>query len=256
MTGTVDAGFVAECYWAGVGPEDLRSLDERVSSCASELTRTGERVRYLGSMLIVEDEVVLCLFEGSATAVRSVAERAAIPFGRILRGTGAPWSKDRSSTTPHRREGGTHETDRGHRALGGARPRARRLQQLVERLRLHVVQSAPPTSTAPAATSAAAETGGLSGTWSGQYDGTFQGTFVLDWQQSGSNLSGTIKLSSGSGTLDINGTVNGDTISFGTVGSQAITYSGSVSGDSMSGTYKVQGQASSAGGSWSATKGS
>jgi hypothetical protein len=47
--------------------------------------------------LIVEDEVVLCLFEGSATAVRSVAERAAIPFGRILRGTGAPWSKDRSS---------------------------------------------------------------------------------------------------------------------------------------------------------------
>jgi hypothetical protein len=40
---------------------------------------------------------VLCLFEGSATAVRSVAERAAIPFGRILRGTGAPWSKERSS---------------------------------------------------------------------------------------------------------------------------------------------------------------
>jgi hypothetical protein len=116
--------------------------------------------------------------------------------------------------------------------------------------------SAPPTSTAPAATSAAADTGDLSGTWSGQYDGTFQGTFVLDWQQSGSNLSGTIELSSGSGTLDINGTVNGDTISFGTVGSQAITYSGSVSGNSMSGTYKVQGQASSAGGSWSATKGS
>ena len=42
------------------------------------------------------------------------------------------------------------------------------------------------------------------------------------------------------GADDINGTVNGGTISFGTVGSQAITYSGSVSGDSMSGTYKVQ----------------
>ena len=97
MTGTIDAGFVAECYWAGVRRDDLRSLDERVASCASELARTGERVRYLGSMLIVEDEVVLCLFEGSATTVRSVAERAAIPFGRILRGTGAPWSKDRSS---------------------------------------------------------------------------------------------------------------------------------------------------------------
>ena len=97
MTETVDAGFVAECYWAGVGPDDLRSLDERVASCASELTRTREHVRYLGSMLIVEDEVVLCLFEGSATAVRTVAERAAIPYGRMLQGTGAPWSKERSS---------------------------------------------------------------------------------------------------------------------------------------------------------------
>jgi hypothetical protein len=97
VTGTIDAGFVAECYWAGVRRDDLRSLDERVASCASELTRTREHVRYLGSMLIVEDEVVLCLFEGSATTVRSVAERAAIPFGRILRGTGAPWSKERSS---------------------------------------------------------------------------------------------------------------------------------------------------------------
>ena len=117
--------------------------------------------------------------------------------------------------------------------------------------------SAPPVSTASAATSAPTQTtaGDLSGKWSGQYSGTFQGTFVLDWQQSGSNLSGTIKLSSESGTDDVNGTVNGGTISFGTVGSQAITYSGSVSGDSMSGTYKVQTPNGSVGGSWSATKG-
>jgi hypothetical protein len=46
--------------------------------------------------------------------------------------------------------------------------------------------------------------------------------------------------------------VNGDAISFGTVGSgTAITYSGTVSGNSMSGTYKVNGQG---GGPWSATK--
>jgi len=117
---------------------------------------------------------------------------------------------------------------------------------------------APPSSTASAATSAPTQTtaGDLSGKWSGQYTGTFQGTFVLDWQQSGSNLSGTIELSSGSGTDDVTGTVNGGTISFGTVGSQAITYSGSVSGDSMSGTYKVQTPNGSVGGSWSATKGS
>lgn len=97
MTETVGTGFVAECYWAGVRPDDLRSLDERVRRCATELARSGEGVRYLGSMLIVEDEVVLCMFDGSAAAVRRVAERAAIPFERILRSTGAPWSKERSS---------------------------------------------------------------------------------------------------------------------------------------------------------------
>ena len=88
---------MAECYWVGVRRDDLRSLDERVASCVTELARAGERVRYLGSMLIVEDEVVLCLFEGSAAGVRHVAERAAIPFGRILSSTGAPWSKERSN---------------------------------------------------------------------------------------------------------------------------------------------------------------
>jgi hypothetical protein len=93
----------------------------------------------------------------------------------------------------------------------------------------------------------------LSGTWSGQYSGAFNGTFTLTWQQSGSTLSGTIHLSS-DGSPHINGTVNGSTIRFGTVGSTAITYSGSVSGNSMSGTYKVQTGSGSVGGPWSASK--
>jgi hypothetical protein len=93
----------------------------------------------------------------------------------------------------------------------------------------------------------------LSGKWSGQYSGAFNGTFTLNWQQSGSTLSGTIHLSSGQ-SPSINGTVNGSTIRFGTVGSTAITYSGSVSGTSMSGTYKVKTSSGSVGGPWSATK--
>jgi hypothetical protein len=108
--------------------------------------------------------------------------------------------------------------------------------------------SVPATSTAPAAAS------GLSGTWSGQYGGAYQGTFILNWQESGSQLSGTIKLSSPSQTLSINGIVEGAAISFGTVGSTAITYSGLVHGNSMSGSYKA-GNGSN-GGSWSATKSS
>ena len=41
-----------------------------------------------------EDEVVLCLFEGSEGAVRRVAERAEIPFERILRTARSPWPAD------------------------------------------------------------------------------------------------------------------------------------------------------------------
>ena len=122
----------------------------------------------------------------------------------------------------------------------------------------------PPTSTAPAATtpttsapasaSAAAATG-LSGTWAGTYSGAYQGTFTLNWTQSSSNLSGTIKLSAPATTLRIHGTVRGGTIQFGTVGSANITYSGSVSGTSMSGNYQVHGGGGSSGGPWSASKG-
>src|SRR5439155_12946883 len=94
----------------------------------------------------------------------------------------------------------------------------------------------PPTtspSTSPSTSPTAA--GDLSGTWSGQYSGAYQGTFTLTWTQSGSKLNGTIDLASLGGTVPINGTVDGNKISFGTVGSTDITYSGSVSGDSMSG---------------------
>jgi hypothetical protein len=41
-------------------------------------------VRYLGSILMAEDEVVLCQFEGTSAAVREAAERAQIPFERIV----------------------------------------------------------------------------------------------------------------------------------------------------------------------------
>ena len=81
----------------------------------------------------------------------------------------------------------------------------------------------------------------LTGTWSGKYSGTFRGTFSLQWTQSGSRLNGTIKLSSTrGGKVPLNGSVRANAIRFGTVGSAAITYIGSVSGKSMSGSYKTR----------------
>jgi len=105
-------------------------------------------------------------------------------------------------------------------------------------------------ATAAAAANSRLAGGSLTGTWSGTYGGAYHGTFTLHWTQSRSRLTGTIKLSS-VGTTNITGSVSGSTIRFGTVGSaNAITYSGSVSGTSMSGTYKTGG----AGGSWRAHK--
>jgi hypothetical protein len=117
----------------------------------------------------------------------------------------------------------------------------------------HTRTAAPKAKAAKAAT-APKSTSALSGKWSGNYSGSYNGTFKLNWHQSGSHLHGTITISNPQSTLPINGTVNGSAISFGTVGSMAITYTGSVSGNSMSGSYKVAAANGSTGGPWSASK--
>ena len=90
----------------------------------------------------------------------------------------------------------------------------------------------------------------LSGTWTGSYNGPFNGSFTLTWTQNGANLSGTIQLSSPNDNLRISGNVSGSGISFGAVG--VVTYSGTVSGSSMSGSYIDVANGKS--GSWNATK--
>ena len=76
--GTGRRSFVAECFWPGVRDEDVRALDERVRELLDGA------VVYRGSMLIRQDEVVLCEFEGTRAAVQSLAERAGVPFERLL----------------------------------------------------------------------------------------------------------------------------------------------------------------------------
>lgn len=112
--------------------------------------------------------------------------------------------------------------------------------------------SSAPATKAAASTPKAADA--LSGRWSGQYSGSYNGTFTLRWHQSGSHLHGTIHISNLADILPINGTVHGSAIRFGTLGSTAITYSGTVSGRSMSGTYKVNTASGASGGPWSASK--
>ena len=86
------ACFVAECFWPDVREEDVRALEERIAACLVD------GVRYLGSLLIREDEVVLCQFEGAASAVRRVAEDARVPFERLLETTVAMPTTERGIT--------------------------------------------------------------------------------------------------------------------------------------------------------------
>ena len=83
--------YVAECYWPGVRDSDLRALDDRATAGAAALSSDGEAVRYLGSLLMREDEVVLCRFAGPPESVRRALERAAIPFERILEAATSQW---------------------------------------------------------------------------------------------------------------------------------------------------------------------
>ena len=113
--------------------------------------------------------------------------------------------------------------------------------------------SAAPATSTPAAAVAASSSSGLSGTWHGQYGGAYSGTFVLRWHQSGAGLSGRIHISSPPVTLPIHGKLAGASIRFGTVGSYRISYTGTVSGSSMSGNWRLNGPGT--GGTWSASRG-
>jgi hypothetical protein len=84
------ASFVAECYWPDVREEDVRALDQRIAASLAD------DVRFLGSVLIREDEVVLCHFEGAPDAIHRVAKRAHVPYERLLATTVSVATEERT----------------------------------------------------------------------------------------------------------------------------------------------------------------
>jgi Protein of unknown function (DUF4242) len=70
--------YLVECYWPGVDREAVQAA----------MARTGgeEDVHCVDSILIPEDEIVLCVFEGpSANAVRDASLRSGLPSERVTR---------------------------------------------------------------------------------------------------------------------------------------------------------------------------
>jgi hypothetical protein len=80
--GRVVTEYLAECLWPGVTEAELAVVDVRARRAAGT---AGDDVRYLGSVLMPADEVVFFVFSGpSESAVRAVADRAELPFERIV----------------------------------------------------------------------------------------------------------------------------------------------------------------------------
>jgi hypothetical protein len=73
--------YLVECFWPGVS-------QRRVAQAVRQLAATdtgGDAVTWVDSILVPEDEIVLCIFEGrSAVAVRASADRAGLPAERIV----------------------------------------------------------------------------------------------------------------------------------------------------------------------------
>ena len=78
---------------------ELAALDIRAREAAEATAGMNDDVRYLGSMLMPEDEVVFVLFSGpSATAVQALAVSAEIPFERIVESVRVAGPTEREGT--------------------------------------------------------------------------------------------------------------------------------------------------------------
>ncbi len=80
---------VAECLLPGLPPATAELLATQIRAALAG--QPGAGVRFLGALLMTEDEVLLCLFSGPQQAVRAVSERAGLPFERILACQGLGW---------------------------------------------------------------------------------------------------------------------------------------------------------------------
>jgi Nickel responsive protein SCO4226-like len=72
----VSRTYLVECYWPGV---DAGAVEAALARADAE-----EDVQCVDTILVPEDEIVLCLFKGpSAQAVRAATLRSGLPSERV-----------------------------------------------------------------------------------------------------------------------------------------------------------------------------
>jgi hypothetical protein len=77
--------FLVEHYWPGVTAQEFGDAAGRVRTSSERLAARGERIRYLHSTLVPEDEAAFCVFEAaSASLVEQAYRGASVRFERIV----------------------------------------------------------------------------------------------------------------------------------------------------------------------------
>ncbi|HYB25486.1 MAG TPA: hypothetical protein VEF89_02610 [Solirubrobacteraceae bacterium] len=75
--------YIAKCYWPGVRKGELERLASAAAMSCSD--HRVDAVAHLGTLVLVRDEFVLCLFEGpSHTVLRLHCDRLGIPSERLI----------------------------------------------------------------------------------------------------------------------------------------------------------------------------
>jgi hypothetical protein len=85
MTASGDRrSFLVEGYWPGVDETQLEQAVGRVRAAADDLQRRGSEIEFVGTIFVLADETVFCLFDGREAEIRTVSSRAGVPFERVL----------------------------------------------------------------------------------------------------------------------------------------------------------------------------
>ncbi len=79
------ATYLVEHYWPGGTATDFAAAASSVRASAEELAAEGQRIRYLHSTLVPEDEAAFCVLEAESRAIVERAyDRAGVRFERIV----------------------------------------------------------------------------------------------------------------------------------------------------------------------------
>jgi hypothetical protein len=119
VSGPEPQWHVAECLLPGLSRATAEALGRRVRRVLTG--PPGSQVSFLGSLLMPQDEVLLCLFAGPEAEVRAVSERAGVPFERILACVAIGWraGRDAAANEPPRADGAYR--GQGPRHLAGGK---------------------------------------------------------------------------------------------------------------------------------------